>query len=576
MPRNAAARPYALCLLLVIALALAVSGCASVRVTPAPAGVPAGEAQSEGIPEGKPIFTFSPPSTPGRALTAGGTNIRVNQDSSGRDQNETTIAINPTNPNNFVAGANDARLGNWTAAFYSTLDGGQTWVDGPSPARKYPSQGDPMVAFCGDGTAVFGYLDFQGSFAPHRLVVLNSTDGGRTWSAPGVIHEGSTPFADKPYIACAPSGGSYGNRVYVSWTHFTSMFGGPIRVAYSTNRGQTWQGATNISETSGVQGSCPVAGKNGLVYVFWQGPGMIEFSKSQNGGQSWSARQTAANISEIGGTSFRRNSFPTAGLDAGNGPYAGNVYAAWADNRNGDPDIYFARSTDGGATWSAPSRVNDDPVGNRRDQFFPWLAVDVKGNVHLMWHDRRADPANRKFHIYIATSRDGGVSFDRNLRVTDVASDGSLTGFLGDYAALAARAGKIVPFWSDLRPGTGEEDGYIEVEPIFYYDLIKGIRFTDRETMAFEDQEPRLGNAIVYDVLRGDVEDLRTSNPAGLTLCALEDLAAPPASLPENPAPGRAFYFLVRAQGPRGPGSYGSGTAHPDPWDGFDSTPRCN
>lgn len=561
--------------LVLLVLAMVCSGCASLRPQKPATGASVAS-QGEDIPEGKPIYTFSPPSTPSKGMTAGSTNIRVNQDSSGRDQNETTIAINPTNALNFVGGANDARLGNWTAAFYSTLDGGQTWVDGPSPSRKYPSQGDPMVAFCGDGTAVFGYLDFEGSFAPHRLVVLNSTDGGRTWSAPGTVYEGSTPFADKPYIACAPAGGSYANRVYVSWTNFTSYFGGPIRVAYSTNKGQTWQGAANISESSGVQGSCPVAGKNGLVYVFWQGSGVIEVAKSTNGGGSWGARQTVATISEIGGTSFRRNSFPTAAMDNSTGTYAGYVYAAWADDRNGDPDIYFTRSTDGGATWSTPLRVNDDAAGNGRDQFFPWMAVDAKGNIHLMWHDRRGDPANRKFHVYIATSRDGGVSFDRNLRVTDVPSDGGLTGFLGDYAALAARGGKIVPFWSDLRPGTGEEDAYIEVEPIFNYDLVKNIRFTDAQNLTFDDQEPRLGSAIVYDVLRGDVADLRAGNPAELALCAIEDLSAPPANIPENPPPGHAYYFIIRAQGPRGKGSYGSGTEHPDPWDVFDSATLCN
>ncbi|MBP7146622.1 MAG: exo-alpha-sialidase, partial [Acidobacteria bacterium] len=447
---------------------------------------------------------------------------------------------------------------------------------GPAPHQKYSNQGDPTLAFCGDGTVVFGYLDYNGASAPHRLLVTRSTDGGRTWLGPGIVQEtNGFPFADKPYIACAPAGGSYPNRAYVSWTNFGTT--SPIRVVFSTDRGQTWTGAKNVSGGYGVQGSIPVAAANGLVYVFWLGPSGIEFTKSTNGGGTWAAYRTVSSASSIPGTQFRRNSFPTAGIDRSGGAHAGNVYVAWSDNRNGDPDILFSRSTDAGNTWSAPLRVNDDALGNGRDQFFPWLAVDEKGNVHLMWHDRRDDPANDRIHVYIATSHDGGLSFDANLRVTDLPSRGSLTGFLGDYAALAAGAGKVFPFWSDLRAGTGEEDVFLEIEPAFDYDLVKNVRFAaDRETLEFDDQEPRVGSAIVYDVLVGDVADLLGGAPWSLARCAGENVNAPPARVDEVPPPGTAVYVLVRAQGPRGVGSYGSGGAHPDAWDGFDEQGACD
>jgi len=555
----------------VLSFAALLLACASSKVPIAP---PAG---GEGdIPDTKPIVTFSPATTPFQKA-GGGTNVRANQDSSGRNQNETTIAINPTDPNNFVGAANDARLGTWTAAFYTTTDGGQTWVDGIGPSRVHVNQGDPTVAFCGDGTAIFGYLDYDGAYQPVRLVVANSKDKGLTWPQVGVVVQSNGwPFIDKPYVACAPSGGSYGNRVYMSWTYF-SFGSSPIRVAYSTNYGVTWTGATNISSGGGVQGSVPAAGKNGVVYVFWGGPTGIEFAKSTNGGGAWSGWATVSSVVDIGGDpTFRRNSFPTAAVDNSGTATDGYVYVAWADNRNGDADILLSRSTNGGATWSAPIRVNDDPVGNGRDQFFPWLAVDEKGNLSVMWHDRREDAADDLFHIFVATSRDGGASFDRNIKVSDVASRGSLTGFLGDYAAIGARGGKIVPFWSDLRAGTGEEDVYIEVEPVFDYDTVQGLVFTSKTVLDFTDLEPRLGSAIVYDVIRGYVSDLSLPDGWSNATCLAENLDAPPVSVPELPPAGDALYLLIRAQGPRGTGSYGAGSEHPDPRDPFDVDGICN
>ncbi len=530
------------------------------------------------IPDGRPIRTFDPPSSAaGTAAENGGTNVRANRDSSGRDQTETTIAINPLDGDNLVGGANDARLGHWAAGYYVTHDGGLTWTDGTIPWAIHAKQGDPTVAFCGDGVAVFGYLDYEDAWQPHRLVVTRSTDGGDTWEEPGVVVESQgTPFADKPYIACARAPGAYQNRVYVSWTWFTSPFGGPIRVMTSDDHGRTWTNAHNISGTAGVQGSVPAPGRDGEVYVFWRGPGRIEFARSTNGGASWSSPATVSPITEIGdGPHYRRNSFPTAAVDISGGPYDGTVYVAWADGRNGDADILLSRSTDHGQTWSEPVRVNDDPPGNGRDQYFPWLAVDDEGLVHLSWIDHR-ERNNSWYHVYIATSRDGGVTFDRNLRVTDVPSDGSLTGFLGDYTGLAAGHGRIVPLWPDLRAGTGEEDVYIEVEPAFEYDIVSGVVFRDdKRTLDFTDQEPRLGEGIVYDVLLGNVADLAGGAPWEQASCLAEELDAPPADVPDEPAPGEALYVLVRAHGPRGRGSWGSGSGHPDPRDGFDDHSPC-
>ena len=91
----------------------------------------------------------------------------------------------------------------------------------------------------------------------------------------------------------------------------------------------------------------------------------------------------------------------------------GTLYAAWADTRNGNYDIYFARSTDGGATWSANIRVEDSPSG---DQSSPSLAVGADGTLYAAWGDSRngnddiyAARWSERHGLYVAAPVDAGA-----------------------------------------------------------------------------------------------------------------------------------------------------------------------
>src|ERR687886_1383160 len=103
--------------------------------------------------------------------------------------NEVDIAVNPTNPNNLIAGWNDYGEGNSCGVGYST-NGGRTWhtdwLRGMTPAGGNPTYdygaGDPSVGFLNDGTAILTCNAWSNT-KPTAIFVSTSSDGGVTWSA---------------------------------------------------------------------------------------------------------------------------------------------------------------------------------------------------------------------------------------------------------------------------------------------------------------------------------------------------------------------------------------------------------
>jgi hypothetical protein len=201
-----------------------------------------------------------------------------------------------------------------------------------------------------------------------------------------------------------------------------------------------------------VEGAVPAVGPNGEVYVAWAGPSGIRFNRSADGGETW--MDTNIFVTEIpGGWAFdipgiyRANGLPITCCDISNGPYRGNLYINWSDQRNGptDTDIWFVKSTDQGTTWSSPKRVNDDPAGNQ--QFFTWMTVDQKtGNIWFVFYDRR-EHNNLLTDVYMALSRDGGETF-QNFKISESPFYPNEAIFFGDYTNISATNNVVRPIWT--------------------------------------------------------------------------------------------------------------------------------
>ena len=111
---------------------------------------------------------------------------------------------------------------------------------------------------------------------------------------------------------------------------------------------------------------------------------------------------------------------------------------------------------DGGANWSSPARLNDDPQGIVRDQWFPALAAAPDGRLVALWLDRRDDPSNSLYNAYSRTSTDGGATWAASVRVSSAPSDPNMaippdSDGMGDYIGISAGPGVVWAAWTDVR-----------------------------------------------------------------------------------------------------------------------------
>lgn len=468
---------------------------------------------------------------------------------------EPKIAVSGSN---VVVMWTDSRNGDSDVYVNRSADGGATWLAsdvridhsglGYAFSATLTLSGSTVTVAWVDGRNAVG-----GSFPNTSVFCETSIDGGATWRPEDTTV--SQPFPGGTNgSSSSPALAAHGRSVYVVWHDYRS--GTPaLYFNRSTDMGKTWQpadlriGANGIADVSQAQIACNAT----QVFVVWvdgrDGRSDLYFARSDDGGASFFAEvrlDLNAPLDSFSGTPqiavagddvvvvWTNARFGTSSLYANRSPDGGqtwlpsevradatpdgfiindakmcrsgdNVYVAWYGNRNGNNDIFFNRSTDGGATWQPEDRLMNTGIPGNRFLIEPTIAcsgdtvavawVDVTGaqirsnrslnaGVHWLFDDVRVDSgANGGSHLQLACSgtsvfatwgesRDGNnqIRFNRSLNggetwLTDVRIDNNPTTQPTIFPRMVLLGPVIVVAWIDLRNAhpsgnAGESDIY--------------------------------------------------------------------------------------------------------------------
>ncbi len=384
--------------------------------------------------------------------------------------NETSIAVNPLNRQNLVAGANGFEFYFQGATivvrslndFRASFDGGHSWTTGYLEMGGFNFASDPVFAFDTNGNAFYANIAGHAGQASRgvsdgSVVVARSTDGGLSYALPVLVDKGSgnigrSVFDDKEWLTTDTSPSSpRKDAVYVTWTQFVFGPGGaferaPILFSGSTDGGATWSrpreisgsGAFCVTQVTGPANQCdedqfsvPAVGPDGTIYVAFENsntaaPGFRSqylVVRSSDGGATWQGPFKAASLVDgvsdypvnvsgrqtLTDVQYRVNSAGAIAVSPD-----GSLNVVFSDNRNGsqastNTDVFLTRSVDGGATWTAPTNVS----AGSGDQFYPWVAVAPSGTINVAYYDDSYDAAHVRLGMTLARSTDGGATWTR-------------------------------------------------------------------------------------------------------------------------------------------------------------------
>jgi len=504
-------------------------------------------------------------------------------------RSESDIRVNFNNPTRIIAASNAIGASN-QAQFYST-DGGVTWKQTTLALNVGDSlHSDPTVDWTSDGTAWATTIGINAAQTVLQIRAYKSTDNGATWAFDATV-TGAQTAADKQMMWVDHSPTSpYKDNIYVIWHN-----NNPVFVNRRTGPAGAWQTPLQVSgaETTGTGiGGDIKTNSFGDVFGFWPDTGSKKLfvAKSTNGGVSFGTPvkiATTFDSYDIGMPSFATR---RALIYISGGAYRTAtktmVYAIWTDltgvaaspgvapcnspaNEPGTSvastcktRIWFARSTDGGATWGAATMLNNQASLN--DQFNPWMAVDeTNGRLVVTYYDTVADAGRKKTDVWMQTSSNDGASWTAAVKVTSAQTDETTASAdagnqYGDYNGLSGYAGKFFPCWTDRRSGAKEEIWTaglsVGIATLKFVDDNITLKFADDIKLKFRDD---ITLKFWDDPKHKFVDDIKLKFGDDITLKFSDDVGPGP----KGPSDVKMAGADVGPEGPGGPGSPVQGTS---------------
>jgi hypothetical protein len=302
------------------------------------------------------------------------------------------------------------------------------WTSGKRISWNSGYSGTPAIAIdLSGGIHVVWEDDTPGNC---EIYYNKSLDGGDTWSS-GQRITWTTGQSTWPSLAVDSNGG-----IHMAWEDYTP---GHYAIYYrnSTDGGATWSAVKRFTWTAGNSYNAAIAvDSSDYVHLVWNDdtPGKLElyYKKSTDGGATWTANKRLTwNSGDSGWPAIAADSF-------------GNPHVAWSDSTSGPSEIYYRKSTDGGAAWSPAKRLTWTSEGMN---IYVEMAVDSSNALHLAWHGGRPEDEE----IYYKKSTDAGLTWKATKKLTLTAD------YYSDYPDIAAdSAGNLHLVWMEETTGNRE------------------------------------------------------------------------------------------------------------------------
>jgi len=292
----------------------------------------------------------------------------------------------------------DNRDGNEEIYYKRSTNSGTNWGSDTRLTNNSSGSNNPSVSLSGSVVHIVWYDNRDGN---NEIYYKRSTDAGVSWGTDTRLTNNSSSSFD-PSVAVS------GSVVHVVW-HDYRTFNNEIYYKRSSDAGVSWSADSALTNNTANSNNSHIAVYGSMVHVAWtdvrDGNDEIYYKRSTDAGVSWGIDTRLTNNTSVSNNS----SLSVSGMF---------VYVAWQDNRDGNWEIYYKSSNNEGTTWGADTRLTSNTSASYSPSILV-IPVAPAIAVHVVWYDNR----DGNFEIYYKYTLDGGNLWNPDTRLTNSTND---------------------------------------------------------------------------------------------------------------------------------------------------------